>query len=417
MNMKKEDNFTDEILKKIIAKDKEAAKTDFLNISETEFRRIIEALFRSALKEGNISLERKKYEEILSDIMSYFLGLGPLDNLLKDPEITEIMVNGPEQIFIEKKGTLSLSDITFKNEQHLLYVVEKILSPLGRRVSEFEPFVDARLKDGSRVNIVRAPVSNIGPILTIRKFSYQAFTLKDLIESNTISEPVAEFLKACIIARLSILVSGGASSGKTTLMNALGSFIPSHERVITIEDTRELRLDRLHTVPLETRPANIEGKGEIPIRSLVRNALHMRPDRIIIGEVRSEEVLDMIQAMNTGHEGSMTTLHANSTLEALDRLEVLALLGNPNMSSEVAKRQITSAIDLVLQMSRFPDGSRKLIQVGEVVKAKEYKLENIVVYNDEPGQEGLAFSGIVPKFYTKLKKRANYYRKEFEENQ
>lgn len=405
-------NPTEEILKKMIEKDRES-KIGLLDLSDADFRRAIEGLFKSVLRENKISISRHKYEEILGEVAAYFLGLGPLDKLLKDPEISEIMVNGPDHIFIERKGSLTLADITFKDEQHVAYVIEKILSPLGRRVTEFEPFVDARLKDGSRVNIVKAPVSNIGPILTIRKFSYHILDINELINLKTLNEPVAEFLKACIIARLNILISGGASSGKTTLMNALGSFIPDNERVITIEDTRELRLNRLHTVPLETRPPNIEGKGEITIRSLIRNALHMRPDRIIIGEVRSDEVLDMVQAMNTGHEGSMTTLHANSALEALNRLEVLMLLGNPNMTAEVSRRQIISALDMVIQMARFPDGSRRLIQVSEVTKAKEYLLEDIIL-GDEASQEGLKFTGKIPNFYPKLKKRTNYYCKDFE---
>ena len=404
----------EDILKQIIESE-DSIKSSYSNFGESTFHRRIEVMFRSILKSSKISLNRNEQDEVLGEVISYFTGLGPINNLLNDPEVTEIMVNGPKQIYVEKRGNLELSDVTFKDQQQLSYFIEKIVSPLGRRISEFEPYVDARLRDGSRVNIVRAPVSSIGSILTIRKFNYRKFNLKDLANLKTLNEPVAEFLKACILSKLNILISGGASSGKTTLLNALGSLIPNKERVITIEDTRELFLEREHTIPLETRTSNIEGKGEITIRSLVRNSLHMRPDRIIIGEVRSEEVLDMIQAMNTGHEGSLTTLHANSSLEALDRLEILSLLGNPNMSSEVAKRQIISAIDLVIQTQRFPEGPRKIVQVSEVVKSKEYELKDIVAFSGKEEQETSEFTGIVPGFYAKLNREARYFCKYFDE--
>lgn len=408
-------SLTELILKKIIEKE-EKSRIGFMKLQEADFRKTIETLFKVVLKENRIILDHHRHEEVLNEVIAYFLGLGPLERLLKDPDITEIMVNGPQQIFVEKKGNFELSDVKFKDEQHLSFVIERIISPLGRRVTEFEPYVDARLKDGSRVNIVRAPVSSIGPIVTIRKFFYHVLSVQELINLKALDEPTAKFLEACIVARLNILISGGASSGKTTMLNALGFFIPNKDRVITIEDTRELRLPIQHVVPLETRPPNIEGKGEITIRHLVRNTLHMRPDRIIVGEVRSDEVLDMIQAMNTGHDGSMTTLHANSALEALDRLEILSLLGNPNMSSEVAKRQIISAIDMVIQMARLSDGTRRVIQVSEVKKTKEYTLEDIIVYSEEPDREGMHFTGYLPSFYKRLKKKANYFRKEFEGN-
>lgn len=405
----------EDILKQLIERSKELW-VDSREFVESDFRRRIEAFFRSILKEKKgFSLNRHEQEEILDEIISYFLGLGPIEKLLKDPDISEIMVNGPKQVYVERKGNLELTDITFKDEGQLLYFIEKIVSPLGRHLTQLEPYVDARLIDGSRVNIVRAPISTIGPILTIRKFSYNVLSIEDLIRLKTLNTPAAQFLGACIVSRLNILISGGASSGKTTLLNALSSFIPDKERVITIEDTRELRLARQHTVPLETRPPNIEGKGEITIRDLVRNSLHMRPDRIIVGEVRSDEVLDMVQAMNTGHEGSMATLHANSPLEAMGRLEMLSLLGNPNMSSEVAKRQIISAIDLVIDMARFSDGSRKIIRVSEVIKSKEYLLEDILVLSNDAGQEGLKFTGKAPTFHIKIKEKADYFCKEFEE--
>ena len=404
----------EDILQKLKEK-AEQLKIDFANLDESHFRRRVEAIFKSILKENRISLSSHEQEEVLSEIISHLLGLGPIDKLLKDANISEIMVNGPREVYVEKNGILELTEITFKDEEHLAYFIEKIISPLGRRVSEFEPYVDARLKDGSRVNIVRSPVSSVGTILTIRKFSRRILNINDLINLGTLDDLTAAFLKACVVARLNILISGGASSGKTTLLNVLGSFIPEGERVITIEDTREFHFPREHTVHLETRPSTIEGKGEITIRDLVRNSLHMRPDRIIVGEVRSDEVLDMIQAMNTGHDGSMTTLHANSPLEVLDRLEMLTLMGSLNMSSEVAKRQIISAIDLIIHMSRFPDGSREITQISQILKSQEYSLQDIFIFEENMGK--LRPTGNLPIFYLKLKNKADYVCKEFEPGQ
>jgi len=381
-------------------------KIDFSLLDGIAFRKKAEAVFKSVLKENKeIYLNRHEQEEFIGEITSYILSLGPLHKLLEDPDITEIMVNGPGEIYVEREGNIEPVDAAFKDEQHLLFCVERILSPLGRRISAYEPYVDARLSDGSRVNIIRPPVSLLGTILSIRKFSSRLLTMDDLIKSDTLTEEVAKFLEACVVSRINTLICGGTSSGKTTLLNVLGSFIPKRERVISIEDTVELRLVDIHVIPLETRLANIEGKGEITAKDLVKNALHMRADRIIIGEVRSDEVLDMIQAMNTGHEGSMTTLHANSTLEALDRLEVLALMGRSNISSEVAKRQIISAVDLVVDMTRSSDGSRKITQISEVIKSKEYQLRDIFL----PKKEGLQATGLVPTFYPRLKQEANYH--------
>lgn len=385
---------------------------DFFNLEEHHFRKRLEVAFKSILKENKISLKTNEEEELFSEIISELLGLGPIDKLLKDSSISEIMVNGPHQVYVERQGTLELTDINFRDNERLLYFVEKIISPLGRRLTELEPYVDARLKDGSRVNIIGPPVSSIGPIMTIRKFSHQILNIDDLIKLGSLDIAAAEFLKTCVRARVSILISGGAASGKSTLLNILASFIPATERIIVIEDTRELSFNHNHTLYLETRLPNIEGKGEITIRELVKNALHMRPNRIIIGEVRSDEVLDMIQAMNTGHDGSMCTLHANSPMEAMDRLEVLALMGNVNLTSEVAKRQIINAVELVIHTVRFPDGSRKVTRISQMVKSREYELQDIFIFDQETGK--LKSTGNAPVFSSKLTHRIDDMSKEIE---
>ncbi len=387
------------VLQKLEEK-KEAYNLDFANLEDHHFRKRLEVAFRTILKENKISLKTYEQDELLSEIISELLGLGPLDRLLKDSSITEIMVNGPYQVYIEREGALELTDIKFRDKDHLIYFVEKIISPLGRRLTELEPYVDARLKDGSRVNIIGPPVSAIGAIMTIRKFSHRILTIPDLITMGSLTTEAAEFLKSCVKSRVSLLISGGAGCGKTTLLSILAAFIPSTERIIAIEDTRELVFNHNHALYLETRPPNIEGKGEITIRELVRNALHMRPNRIIVGEVRGDEVLDMIQAMNTGHDGSMCTLHANSPLEAMDRLEVLALMGNANLSSEVAKRQIVNAVEMVIHASRFPSGTRRITQISQIMKSREYQLQDIFIFDHETGK--LKATGNTPIFQSKL---------------
>ncbi|MFA6357584.1 MAG: CpaF family protein [Candidatus Omnitrophota bacterium] len=396
----------DDIIRKLALREDEF-KSSLAQGDRLGFQRMIEAAFRSVVRENRISFNREEQDEVLSEVITYFIGFGPIEILLKDPDVTEIMINGPSQVYVERKGNLELTDITFENEAQVAHIIEKIISPMGRRISEFEPFVDARLKDGSRVNIVRSPVSRIGPVLTIRKFSYRVLRAEDLIKLGSLTSLAAQFLKACVIARINIIIAGGAGTGKTTLLNALIDFIPENERLITIEDTRELIVSRKHVVPMETRPFNIEGKGEISIRDLFKNALHMRPDRVIAGEVRGDEVLDMIQAMNSGHEGSMTTLHASSPVEALDRLEILTLMGSSNnISSEVARRQIVGAVDMVVYLTRFPDGSRRVTQISEVAKSKEYSVQDIFVYDDN--SKALKATNIKPHFANKLKKSANY---------
>jgi pilus assembly protein CpaF len=405
----------DKILKQLIEKLRQY-HLDFSKMNKEDFSQEAQAVLKTILKKNkDLSITTIDEKEIIEEALAHFFGFGPIEKLLKDPTISEILINGPKQVYIERMGNLELTDITFWDESHLMYFIEKMLLPSGRRVSETEPYIDARLDDGSRVNVVVKPISWAGPIVTIRKFMHQIFTLDELIKAKTLNKLTADFLKACVISRLNILITGGASTGKTTLLNSLASFIPERERIIVIEDVRELHIAKDHIVYLETRPPNIEGKGEIKIKDLFKNALHMRPDRIIIGEVKSEEVWDMIQAMNTGHEGSMATLHANSTLDALDRLETLFIMGtHPNFSPELAKRQIIRAIDLIIQMNRFTDGSRKIIQISEILKTKDYNLQDIFVFDDKDNE--LKFTGIVPTFYPRLKKEANFFCEEFEKN-
>ena len=309
------------------------------------------------------SLDRGKvFKEILNEV----LGLGPLEDLLKDADITEIMVNGKDKIYIEKNGKLELSNRKFISERQVMSVIERIVAPIGRRIDESSPMVDARLPDGSRVNVIIPPLALSGHTITIRKFSQKVLAIQDLINLNSINENMAEFLHICVKNRSNILISGGTGSGKTTLLNVLSSFIPEDERIITIEDSAELKLCQEHIVVMESRPPNIEGKGQITIRDLVRNSLRMRPDRIIVGEVRGGESLDMLQAMNTGHDGSLTTIHANSPRDALSRLETMVLMSGMELPVKAIRDQIGSAVGLIIQQSRLSDGSRKIIDISEV---------------------------------------------------
>lgn len=390
-------------------------KIDFLKAKDQAFVASVDRVVKEIARDNKMQLSRIQTEELLNEVVAYFLELGPIGMLLRDPSISEIMINGPKQVYVERNGKIELTEIVFSDETHLAYFIERILDYSGRRVSSLEPCVDARLKDGSRVNIVKSPVSSIGSLLTIRKMSYRFLTLDDQVRLKTLNPMVADFLKACVTARLNILICGGAGSGKTTMLNALAGHISDKERIVTIEDTRELSFNHNHFVPLETRLPNIEGKGEITIRTLLKNALHMRPDRIIIGEVRAEELWDMIQAMNTGHDGSMTTLHANSTYDAMDRLEMLALLGNPNVSSDVARRQIISAVDLIVHMVRLSDGSRRLIQISEVRKGEDYGLDDIfIVGQGDNGPSDLKATGHSLRCYNKIKAKTSYTNKQLE---
>ena len=331
-----------------------------------EVEQVIGNYVDKVLEDNPFAVPVSERGRIVSDLRDEMLGLGPIESLLKDPSITEIMVNGPKKVFIERMGKLQLSGVQFHDDAHVMNIIERILSPIGRHIDESTPLVDARLKDGSRVNSIIPPLALCGPCITIRKFAQKALSVENLISFGTLDRKMADFIRACIQARINILVSGGTGSGKTTTLNVLSSFIPENERIVTIEDAAELKLQQTHVVTLESRPANIEGSGQITIRDLVKNALRMRPDRIIVGEVRSGEALDMLQAMNTGHDGSLTTAHANTPRDALSRLETMVLMAGFEMPVRAIREQISSAIELILQQSRLKDGSRKITYITEV---------------------------------------------------
>jgi pilus assembly protein CpaF len=382
-------------------------KLDLTN--QVEVRRQIEELFGKIADEEGLALTRAERVRMLEQITDEILGLGPLEPLLRDETITEVMVNGPQQVYIEREGRLELTNVTFQNDEHVMKIIQRIIAPIGRRVDESSPMVDARLADGSRVNAVIPPLSLVGPVITIRKFAATPFTVEDLIRFGTATAEMFEFLEACVQARLNIFVSGGTGSGKTTQLNILSSFIPDDERIITIEDAAELQLRQEHVVTLESRPANIEGKGAIPIRELVRNALRMRPDRIIVGECRGAEALDMLQAMNTGHDGSMSTGHANSPRDMLSRLETMVLMAGMDLPLRAIREQIASAVDLIVHQNRLKDGSRKIVNITEVqgMEGDVIVMQDIFVFEQTGVEEGkilgrLRPTGIRPKFVEKF---------------
>jgi pilus assembly protein CpaF len=323
---------------------------------------------RELVDQAAAPLPEAEREALRERVLLLSTGLGPLEPLLADPAVDEVMVNGPDAVYVERAGRLERAGVSFGGEADLVHAIERVLAPLGRRVDEASPLCDARLADGSRVNVVIPPLALSGPCLTIRRFRRDGFSLRELVAGGTLPRDVAELLALCVAARASILVSGGAGSGKTTTLNALSGAIPGEERIVTIEDAAELRLRQRHVVRLESRPANLEGRGEVTIRQLVRNALRMRPDRIVVGEVRGAEALDMLQALNTGHDGSLTTLHANSPADAVRRLETLALMAGIGLPAEAVREQVASALDLVVHQARLPDGARVIESVSEVVR-------------------------------------------------
>jgi len=336
-------------------------------LTEEQLRLFVRAELARIVDEEPLSLTTDERRRLIQDIEDDALGLGPLQRLLADPEITEIMVNGWDRIYVERFGKLSSSGARFNSEEHLRRVIDRIVGRVGRRVDESSPLVDARLADGSRINAIIPPLAVDGSSLTIRKFSETPYQVADLVSFGTMTKGMAELFNACVQARLNILVSGGTGTGKTTLLNVLSSFIPGDERIVTIEDAIELRLQQEHVVRLESRPANIEGRGEVSIRELVRNSLRMRPDRIVVGEVRGGESLDMLQAMNTGHDGSISTLHANSPRDAIARLETLVLMAGMDLPVRAIREQIASAVDVIIQLTRLRDGSRRITAVTEVI--------------------------------------------------
>ena len=374
-----------------------------------EVRRTIQGLFEQILSEENIVLSRPERARLFEQIAAEILGLGPLQPLLEDESITEIMVNGAKNIYIERKGKLHRVPVTFENNEHVMRIIDRIVAPLGRRIDEASPYVDARLQDGSRVNAVIPPVSLVGPVLTIRKFAKNPITVDQLVQFGTLTAEALQFLKACVEARLNIVISGGTGSGKTTLLNILSGYIPNDERIVTIENAAELQLRQEHVVTLESRPPNIEGRGEITIRHLVMNSLRMRPDRIIVGEIRDEAALDMLQAMNTGHDGSMTTLHSNGPRDTLSRLETMTLMAGMDLPSRAIREQVSSAIDVVVHQDRMRDGTRKIVNITEIsgMEGDVITMTDIFVFEQSGIENGkivgrLRPTGLRPKFMDQI---------------
>lgn len=336
-----------------------------------EMRLRIEQTISGFMTEEKVIISKQDKEILLTRILDESVGYGPLEPLIHDPNVTEILINGYKEIYIERKGRLTLSNVQFRDEQHVRHIIDRIVAPLGRRIDESSPMVDARLPDGSRVNAVISPISLNGTLVSIRKFRKDPYKMEDLLSFHTLSEEMALFLKGIVAAKLNILISGGTGSGKTTLLNVMAAHINQGERVITIEDSAELRLDRPNVVGMEARPPNVEGKGEISIRQLVRNSLRMRPDRIIVGEVRGAEAFDMLQAMNTGHEGSLTTVHANSADDALRRVEAMVIMAGLELPSQIIREYVVGALDFIVQATRLSDGTRKIVSISEVVEGEQ----------------------------------------------
>ena len=380
-------------------------------LSEDDLRRRVNEQLHAALAAERAPLSAADKAQLIQDVSDDILGYGPIDRLLKDDDVSEIMVNGPEMVYVERNGKLELSTATFVDEIHLRRIIDKIVGEIGRRIDEANPLCDARLPDGSRVNAVIHPLAIGGPFLTIRKFAREKLQIDDLIRYGTLNAHAARFLQACVVGRLNVMVSGGTGTGKTTTLNVLSSFIPTDERIVTVEDAKELQLHQDHVLALEARPANIEGRGEITIRDLVKNCLRMRPDRIVVGECRSGEALDMLQAMNTGHDGSLTTVHSNSPRDTLARLETLVLMAGFDLPVRAIREQMASALDCIVHLSRLRDGTRRITHITEVqgMEGDVITLQDIFMFDfgmgvDEHGRfKGhLKATGVRPKFAEKL---------------
>jgi pilus assembly protein CpaF len=383
-------------------------------LSEVELQEVVHQRLRELLDEEEVALSVQEKAQLIQQIGDGILGLGPLEAFVRDPEVTEIMVNGYDSIYVERAGKLHWSGARFFDEGQLRRIIDKIVARVGRRIDESSPYVDARLPDGSRVNAIIPPLAVDGPALTVRKFSADPYDVEDLMSFGTVTSAVAQLVEACVRARLNVLVSGGTGAGKTTTLNVLSSFIPEDERIITIEDAAELRLQQPHVVRLEYRPPNIEGKGEVTIRDLVRNALRMRPDRIVVGEVRGAEALDMLQAMNTGHEGSISTIHANGPRDALSRLETVTMMSGMDLGVRAIREQMSSALDLIIHQSRLKDGTRRFTHLTEVVgmEGDVITLQDIYLFDFHAGVDDqgrflgtMKPTGLRPGFMQKLEDR------------
>ena len=374
---------------------------------KVEIRRILEDLVMSEA----IPLSRADRDRLVMEVQHEVFGLGPLEILMKDAEVSDILVNTPQYVYVERYGKLEKTDVRFRDDAHLMQIIERIVTRVGRRVDESSPMVDARLADGSRVNAIIPPLALDGPILSIRRFGAERLTINDLIQFNSLPPQIAEVAAACVKSRLNILVSGGTGAGKTTLLNCLSNYIPENERIVTIEDSAELKLQQEHVVRLETRPPNIEGQGTVTQRDLVRNALRMRPDRIVVGEVRGGEALDMMQAMNTGHDGSISTIHANSARDALSRLETMMLMAGISLPERALREQVASALDVIVQLSRLSDGSRKLVEFTEVtgMEGPTITTQTIFKFQQRGVENGkivgeFAATGVMPSFLDRLER-------------